>query len=417
MNRFRSSGGALASGWAWARVAAVAAVVAAGWMPGVQVPVASATQLIAPAIGIPDAALNGATVATPQTPTAAAFSNPAGITNLAAGAVSTGIGIPVGHSRVHATTPPGYDTTSDFVAYAPEGGSVFEHESGLRWGFALYGALGSSFDSDAEPSVGVTSDFYSATAVSNAALMVAYPVTDRLSVGVALALMYGQAHLRYTQQTQFAYTVRGPGTQAMFGLRYRLTDRVALGLGFRTPGMVWADGDERLPSGDKQDVELNLDMPAQIFVGVNADVTDRLHLGLSGRWTDASTFSDSNFRFDQTPEADIPFIQSASDEWRLAAGASYAVLEPLKVSFGVSYADKIVPDSWVSPLLIDSNEWKFSTGLAWQLPGEWSDWILDIAIGYSPNGVRNISDSEAAILPGRYNIGGEIYMIGFRTTL
>lgn len=413
MLRFRTSGGAFAPARSLASLSIVAAAALLGAQPGT----ASATQLIAPAVGVPDAALNGATVATPLTPTAAAFSNPAGITNLPVGAVSTGIGVAVGHSRLNATAPPGYDTTSDFVAYAPEGGSVFGNESGLRWGFALYGSLGSSFDSDADPSVGMNSDFYSSSAVSNAALMAAYPLTDRLSIGVALAVMYGQVHLRYTQQTQFAYTVRGPGLQAMFGLRYQLTDRVALGLGFRTPGMVWADGDERLPSGDKQDVELNLDMPAQIFVGANADVTDRLHLGVSGRWTDASTFSDSNFRFEETPEADIPYVQSASDEWRIAGGASYAVLEPLRVSFGLSYADKIVPGSWVSPLLVDSNEWKISTGLAWQLPGQWSDWTLDFTFGYSPNGVRNISDSEAVILPGRYNIGGEIYMIGFRTTL
>jgi len=376
-----------------------------------------ASQLLVPAIGVPDSAMSGSTVATPRTPTAAAFSNPAGIVNLPDGAVSAALGVPVGHSRLHTSSPPDYDTTSDFVAYAPEGGSVFELDSGLRWGFAVYGSLGSTFDSDADASVGVDHDFQSSAAISNVALMLAYPVTDRLSVGVSVAVLYGQLHLRYYQGKQFAYTVRGPGVQAIAGLRYRLSDSVALGAGIRLPGMVWADGDDRVSPGDKQDVELNLDMPAQIFVGVNADATDRLHVGLSGRWTDASTFSDSNFRFSQTSSADVPYIQSASDEWRVSAGADYKLLESLNVSFGFSYADAIVPDSWVSPLLVDSAEWKISGGAAWVLPGSFSDWTLDFAIGHSPTGHRNVSDSEAAIFPGRYTIGGQIYMIGLRTTL
>jgi long-subunit fatty acid transport protein len=203
----------------------------------------------------------------------------------------------------------------------------------------------------------------------------------------------------------------------MTGLRYELTDRVALGLGVRTPGMVWADGDDRMPSGDKQDVDLHLDMPMQVFVGINADVTDRFHVGLSGRWTDSSSFSDSVFRFSQTPEGNIPYIRSASDEWRIAGGASYAVLPSLLVRLGLSYADSIVPDSWVSPLLVDSAEWKFAAGSSWQLPGEWSEWIVDFTAGYSPRGRRNVSDSEAVIFPGRYTIDGQIYMIGLRTTL
>jgi len=374
---------------------------------------ASASQILAPGVGTPDSAMGAATVASPLTPTAAAFSNPAGIMNLEPGAMSTGLGVPVGHSRVHATVPPGYDTTSDFVAYAPEGGAVFATESGLRWGFAMYGSLGATFDSDADPAVGVDHDFYSSQGISNVALMAARSFGDRLSVGVALSGIYGQVHLRYFQNIPFAYTVRGPGVQGMFGLRYQLTDQVAVGAGFRTPGMVWATGDDGAAGGTHQDVKLDLDLPAQIFVGVNADVTGRFHVGLCGRWTDASTFSDSNFRFEDTPQANIPFIGSASDEWRIAAGAGYRLTDTLTIRAGVGYADQIVPDTWVSPLLVDSNEWKISGGLSWEI----ADWIVDFAVGESPTGARNVSASEAVIFPGRYNIGGQIYMIGLRTTL
>jgi len=372
-----------------------------------------ASQLLVPAIGVPDSAMSGATVATPLTPAAAAFSNPAGLTALEPGMAAGSFGLPVGHSRVHATAPPGYDTTSDFVAYAPDGGAVFSTDSGLRWGFALYGSLGSSFDSDADPSVGVDHDFFAAQSVSNFSVMAALPFGERFSAGVALSLVYGQSHLRYYQGLPFAYTVRGAGVQAIAGLRYLLTDRVALGLGFRTPGMLWASGDDGATGGTGQDVELDLDLPAQIFAGINVQVTDRLSAGLCGRWTDSSTFSDSIFRFEDTPQANVPYIRSASDEWRVAVGAQYAVTDSVTLRGGFGYADAIVPDSWISPLLVDSDEWKIGSGLSWKI----GSWTLDLTAGHSPTGARNVSESEAVIFPGRYTIGGQIYLIGLRTQL
>lgn len=371
-----------------------------------------ASQLLAPAIGAPDTAMNGATVATPLTPTAAAFSNPAGLTQLEPGAVSFALGVPVGHSEIRASVPPGYDTTSDFVAYAPEGGSVYGSESGLRWGFAAYGSLGAVFDSDADASVGVAHDFLSAQSATNLALMVAMPIDDKLSFGVALQGIYGQVKLRYFQTVPFSYTVRGPGVQAIAGLRYQLTDRVALGASYRTPGMVWASGDSPL-AGGSQDVDLHLDMPAQFFAGLNADLTDRIDVGVMARWTDGSAFGNSIFRFEKTPAADVAYIRGATDEWRFAFAVGYALTETLTVRASAGYADAIVPDSWVSPLIVDTNEWKVGGGLSWAVGG----WIVDFAFGESPQGEREVSPSEAAVFPGNYTMDGQFYMIGLRTTL
>lgn len=399
----------------WFRPGRCVARTRAGWLLAVALawpaPV-PASQLLAPAVGAPDMAMNGATVANPMTPTAAAFSNPAGLTQMEAGAVSFGMGVPVGHSQVQATVPRGYDTTSDFVAYAPEGGAVYGNESGLRWGFAAYGSLGAIFDSDADAAVGVDHDFVSAQSATNLALMVALPIDERWSFGVALQGIYGQVKLRYFQTVPFSYTVRGPGVQAIAGLRYQWTDRIALGVSCRTPGMVWASGDSPL-AGGSQDVDLDLDMPAQVFAGINADVTERLDVGLVTRWTDGSAFGDSVFRFEKTPAADFSYIRGATDEWRFAFGAGYALTDTLTIRASVGYADAIVPDSWVSPLLIDTNEWKVGGGLSWAVGG----WVVDLAFGESPQRTREVSASEAVVVPGDYAMDGQFYMIGLRTTM
>lgn len=52
-----------------------------------------ASQLLVPAIGVPDAGMNGATVGRPRIPSAAAFSNPAAATSLKSGAASLSLGL------------------------------------------------------------------------------------------------------------------------------------------------------------------------------------------------------------------------------------------------------------------------------------------------------------------------------------
>ena len=387
-------------------VVAIGLMVAAGTR-------AEASQLLVPSVGAPDTGMSGATVASPMTPAAAAFSNPAGIMNLEPGSTSFSMGIPIGHSAVRASAPAGYRSDSDFVAFAPEGGAVFETDGGLRWGFALYGSLGAVFDSDADPSVGVDHDFLSEQGISNASLMVGWNAGERLSFGFALTAVYAETHLRYFQAIPWAYTTRGPGIQAIGGLRYRLTDKVALGLGVRTPGMVWATGDQRLPSGEKQDVDLDLNLPSQVFAGVNADVSDRLGVGVYGRWTDASTFGGSEYEFEKTPTGNIPFIRSATDEWRVGAGARYEATEAFAVSTGFGYADSIVPDTWVTPLLVDSNQWTISAGLSYVI----RDWTVDFAFGHSFKGERDVSPADATVFPGDYSMSGQIYILGFRKQL
>lgn len=75
--------------------------------------------------------------------------------------------------------------------------------------------------------------------------------------------------------------------------------------------------------------------------------------------------------------------------------------------------DAIVPDTYVSPLLVDSDEWKITGGFSWLVRG----WFLDLTVGHSPTGARTVSNSEAVVFPGRYTIGGQVYMLGLRTTL
>jgi long-subunit fatty acid transport protein len=319
-----------------------------------------------------------------------------------------------GHTDFDASAPPGYSNTDGFTGYLPEGSLVLGGPRDIRAALSLYGSLGAAFDTDAQPAVGVPVDFLSNFAIVNVGAAVAWKASDRVSFGVGLALLLGDFKLRYTTDIPYAFSVWGPGVQAIAGVRWQVSDAVALGLGLRSPGMVWADGDHRLPTGEKQDVELDLEQPAQLFVGLNADITDKLHLGLTGRWTDASRFSSSIFRFEQTPSADIPFIADANDEWRLGLGLRYAFTDHITARLSASYADEIVGDRSVSPLLMDTEDWKIGGGFSFAFT---PDVIADVTVGHSFEGDADVSPSEASIFPGEYRMSGQILMIGLRVSL
>ncbi|HYC57404.1 MAG TPA: outer membrane protein transport protein [Candidatus Binatia bacterium] len=375
---------------------------------------ASASQLLTPAVGAADSAMAGATVAAPESPTAAAFANPASLVLFDPGFVSGSFGLAFGHTGFDASAPPGYSNRDGFTGYIPEGSVVFGGPRDVRAGLSLYGSLGASFDTDAQPASGVPVEFLSRLGVANVAASVAWNAGDRVSFGIGLTLLLGDIKLRYTPDIPYHFSVWGPGVQAIAGVRYQLSDRVALGLGIRSPGMVWASGDMRLPTGEKQDVELDLDQPAQVFVGVNADVTDKLHVGVSGRWTDASIFSDSFFRFEETPSGDIAFIADANDEWRAALGFRYALTPRFQVRLSASYADSIVGDRTVSPLLIDTEDWKVGGGFTFA----WSpDLMFDVTAGHGFEGERDISAGEATAFAGEYRMSGQVVFIGLRANL
>ncbi len=372
-----------------------------------------ASQLVVPAVGMPDNMLGGATVGKPLTPSAAAFSNPAGLTLFHDKEISSSASLLIAHASMDASAPAGYEGDRDTYGFGPEFGMAFDGPGGWHFGIASYGSVGSSFKGQADPSVGVTSDFYSELSVANLALVAAHEVTDKLSVGVSVSALLGWTRLRYTSDIPYYYSLVGPGVQAIVGARYEVNDDLSVGVGVRLPGKLWAEGDMRKPDGENQNVSLGIKMPAQVFLGANFEATPRLSLGVYGRWTDTSSFGDSYFRFSDTPQGDVPLVPDANDEWRIGGGFLYALTERFKVAVSAGYADAVVGDRGVSPLLIDSAEVKVGAGVSYAF----DSFTLDFLAGHDFGEVRHISSSEASIFPGRYRLSGQIVSIGFRMTL
>jgi long-subunit fatty acid transport protein len=173
------------------------------------------------------------------------------------------------------------------------------------------------------------------------------------------------------------------------------------------------DGSAAVPATIRRDVDLELQMPMQVSVGITHHASATVTVSASGRWTDSSRFGDSDVSFGRLPAANVPFIPAAGDEWRGALGVQLEPREGWFVRFGASHATRVVGTRGVSPLVYDNTDNRVSFGLGVEL-GRWS---LDTMVGYSFQRTRDVDAAEALVIPGRFESGGGIVMIGWTRRL
>ncbi len=278
-----------------------------------------------------------------------------------------------------------------------------------RFAFGTYGATGSTFDYGPDPALGVP-NFFSDTIMIAFPLGVAYALNDRASVGAQIQPLFGQLRTHFVMEgLNFRYKINGPGVQGMVGLSVRATDALELGLGVRTPGMTWMGGSMPVPGAGRQDVDVALAMPTQVFAGVTWRPRQRLTLSASVRFADSSTLGDSEIEYELTPQANVGFVPDAVDEWKLAAAVEYAPRQHWLVRLGFSWASHIVGTDGVNPLIWDTDDAKISVGLR----RSFDHWVVDLMAGYSLPESRLVPPATALALPGKYsNEGGTVVMVG-----
>jgi hypothetical protein len=194
----------------------------------------------------------------------------------------------------------------------------------------------------------------------------------------------------------------------MLGIAARPIRSLGVGLGVRTPGAVWMRGDMPLPGGARQDVALDVKMPAQVFFGATWHAVPRLALSASVRYTAAASLGRSILHYERTPQIDSPFVPDAKDEWKLALAAEYALREGLAARLGFSRASRIVGARGVNPLVFDGEDSKLAAGIG----RTWGHWTLDATAGYNFATRRNIPAEAALVLPGTYRMQGAIVLVG-----
>jgi long-subunit fatty acid transport protein len=304
--------------------------------------------------------------------------------------------------------PAGFSDTTTMWPLIPEFGLSAPYQDRWRFAAGTYGCTGSKFDFGPDPAAGVPS-FYSETIVMAVPVGAAYRLTDQVSVGAEVQPMFGQLRTHFPLGgLEFRYKINGPGVQGMVGVAWRPTRQWAFGLGVRTPGMIWMTGSMPVPDAGRQGVHSDLEMPTQVFLGGTWRGLPRLALSAGVRFTDSSTFGDSQIEYDLTPQANSGFIPDAHDEWKFGVAAEYAVAGQTVLRLGASWAQHIVGSNGVSPLVFDDDDTKISIGVGQRF----GRWALDLTAGYALPAERHISPASALVYPGAYSMEGVVVLLG-----
>ena len=384
-------------------------LVAACWFAA-GMTLARASGLLVGATGVSENSTNGSTVAEPLSPSGAMLLNPAGLAGFEKQTTAASFGLGFGQEQIRAQGNPAYRPEKRMVVMIPDFAMAAPLSERTTLGLGVSGSVGSTFNFNADPGAGVPADFFSELSIVNAPIGLSYEVSDKLWLGAEIIPLFGYFRTHFpTPVVPVRFSMTGPGIQSMAGLTWRPTDAWSVGLGLRSPGIVWLRGSMGDGAGSRQDVDLDVKVPAQITLGVSRRVGERLTLSVAGRWTDSSSLRRSRIEFERTPQINTPFFPDTTDEWRGSVGAQYRLSDSIEWRIGYGYATRIVGNRGLSPLLFDSVDNRLGSGLAWTRGA----WTVEAMLGYWMLRSRYVSAQNALIIPGRYRFGGGgVAMIG-----
>lgn len=264
-------------------------------------------------------------------------------------------------------------------------------------------------------------------ATFNIAPTAAYQLTDSLSVGVAVNVVYGQLDLRRnvtlgpppTPEGQFHLKGTDWASGVTPSLLWKITPQHSIGAYYRSPFTLGFTGHAHLtgpgfgfgPSSASE----NLTFPQSAGIGYAFRPIDPLKLEVDAIWTD--WHSADQFRI-HSPDAHfnnqtIPLDWKSG--WTLRGGVQYDITRHWTVRGGYAWSQNASPESTFTPLVPDSNYHLFAAGVGYNA----DNWALDLAYEFIYRETRHIDGSNiySPLLDGTWHNTMQGLMITFTAKL
>jgi long-chain fatty acid transport protein len=251
----------------------------------------------------------------------------------------------------------------------------------LRFGFSSTAPLGGGVD--------YGSDFVGRYAIRDVTLAglaltpsLAYRVSDKLSLGAGISLLYttldqsiairrGVPDPAHDARVKFE-DLDDWGVQAVLGLTYAFTDRLLLGIVYRSEADTDLEGDVKfeglrnpqLLAALPSDVKISWTNPQWLEAGLRYRLDDKTQLYFNAGWQEWSKFSKNelSFRDDRVVVSD----RNWDDTWH-AGIAAVRVLSPNSlVSIGLAYESSPVKDEYRTLDFPVDEQWKLSAAYGWK---------------------------------------------------
>ncbi|MEK6692953.1 MAG: outer membrane protein transport protein [Nitrospirota bacterium] len=279
----------------------------------------------------------------------------------------------------------------------------------LGLGVFAQGGMGAEF-TDLNTAFGTKDTTYSNVMYAKITPTVAYQVSDKVSLGLALNVGYSALEFKFFPETSYGMTFSGMdlkdassfGYGAKLGVMIKPSDMVSLGIVYTSESKLDpGDGDLTLNMSSlglgkvKYDADIEgFTWPQQLGFGVGIRPNKKLLIGVDLTWVnwsdamDVMTVKASNPDNAMAPASmDIPFKMKWEDQWVFALGAAYKATDSLTVRAGYNYGKNPIPAETLSPLFPAIVEHHLTVGLGytfgiWRIDGAW-EYALNKEVTYT----------------------------------
>jgi long-chain fatty acid transport protein len=166
---------------------------------------------------------------------------------------------------------------------------------------------------------------------------------------------------RYLTHVKLAYD--GRSSFAPIAASYRVTKENPLGLPIGTPLDTFVS--QVAGALEDQDVSTELDMPAQLVVGLSVHASPRLKIFGDYQWIGWSAFDTVILDFSNPVPPDEHLVQNYRDTSAVRVGMEFMAAPALRVSGGYFYNQAAAPDETVTPLLPEARRNHVTAGVGW----------------------------------------------------
>lgn len=346
----------------------------------------------------------------------ALFFNPAGITQLEGSQVMGGLTLIAPMTDVQVTTPAGKVTTTTERNYwmPPHLYGTYQVNDSVWAGLGIYSrfGLGTEFDSE------WPGRFNSYNAVIQSLSFnpnVALKVNDKLSVAAGVSAMWFDLELERklpgpAGELDFSLTGDSIGYGFNGGIRYEVTEKVALGASYQSTVKQEVEGDASIRVA-KSSASGDVKLPDMIFFGIAVEPTDRVSVEVGTIYTGWSSYDELKVKIDDPTllgKTEVVSEKDWDDVWRYYAGVEYAVNEAWDVRLGYTYDPSPIPDRTADYLVPANDRHLVGVGCGYK----WESWKLDLSYTYLSIQDRTIKARPAeGVFDSKFE-NGDAHMVG-----
>jgi len=280
----------------------------------------------------------------------------------------------------------------------------------LRFGFSLTALYGGAVDYD-EAWVGRTFVTQASLAALNLQPSLAYPVTDWLSIGVGVSIVYSWLDLKFRASSDSAaptFKINDAddwAAAAVVSVLIEPMEGTRIGLTYRSKTELSLEGDvEGLPIPGDVDFTGDMDLAQGINMSVFHQLSDTVALFGDVGWSDWSQFSSQAWSFEgPLLGVTFPVDRGWKDTWRIGVGAEYQILDNLTLQSGFSYDSDPVKDSSRYPDIPVGEGYRFSVGQRFQAADNIELFASYTGLWSGNPDVSSLMLPDGTILNGSYN--------------